>query len=226
MDFADIPIMNSKPSDPFIKLIPLAGICIFILLYIIAALVYPGGNHLNQTSKGFSILHNYWCDLLNEKAQNGEINLSRPYAITATIIVCTSLIFFWYYLPKDFAVGTFNKATIRVSGIISMIIAMFIFTRYHSEALTYSGFFGGIAFIATFLGLYKSRWYKIFWLGIFCLVMGVITFAIYKTREGLIILPVIQKITLLLCLFWFTIIDVQMNSKQDKSDDTLPGSPL
>ncbi|HEX8333033.1 MAG TPA: hypothetical protein VF622_10440 [Segetibacter sp.] len=204
-----------KQQNSNFKLIPFAGITIFILLYIVAAIVYPGGNHLDEYSEGFSILHNYWCDLLNSEAQNGEINTSRPFAVTAMIILCTSLMVFWYYLPKAFNIGTLYKATISISGIASMIIGMFIFTSYHGEAITYSGFFGGIAFIATFFGLYKSKWYKLFWLGILCLVLGAITFAIYKTREGLIILPMIQKVTLLLCLMWIAIIDVQMKRKTE-----------
>jgi hypothetical protein len=202
-----------KPSNSYIQLIPLFGICIFILLYIIAAIVYPGGNYLDPNSKGFSILHNYWCDLLNVKAQNGDPNSSRVFAVTATIVLCTSLIFFWYYLPYSFRISRINRTVIRVSGIVSMVIAMFIFTSYHNEAITYSGFFGGIAFIATFLGLYKSKWNKLFGLGVLCLVMGAITFAIYKTREGIIILPMIQKITLLLCLVWIAIINVYMRRK-------------
>jgi hypothetical protein len=151
---------------------------------------------------------------LNKKAQNGEINTSRSIAVAAMIIICTSLIFFWYYLPRVFNISRLNKTIITVSGIISMFFGMLIFTNFHDNAITYSGFFGGIAFLATFFGLYKSKWYKIFWLGILCMILGVITFAIYKTREGLIILPMIQKITLLFCLAWITIIDFKMKDSQ------------
>ena len=206
-----------KRLNLYIPFIPLIGICVFILLYIIAAMVYPGGDYLNHNSKGFSILHNYWCDLLNEKAQNGETNTSRVYAVTAMIMLFTSLIFFWYYLPKAFQISSLNKSIIRISGIISMVIGMFIFTSYHNEAITYSGFFGGIAFISTFVGLYKSKWYKIFGLGIFCLILGAITFTIYKTREGIIILPMIQKITLLLCLTWIATIDLNIKRRVSHS---------
>ena len=88
-----------------------------------------------------------------------------------------------------------------------MIVSRFIFTSYHEEVITYAGFFGGLAFLTTFIGLYKSRWYILMLQGVICLVFGVITFAIYKTREALFILPMIQKITLLLCLTWIALID-------------------
>lgn len=206
-----------------IRLIPLAGICLFILLYIYAALVYPGGNYLEPNSHGFSILHNYWCDLLNEKAQNGQDNPSSPIAITAMIILCVSLTVFWYYLPQAFDVNKLNKATIRIAGIISMIIAMFIFTTFHDSALSYSGFFGGIAFVATLVGLYKSKRFKECAFGLLCLLLGIITFTIYKTREGLIILPLIQKVTLLLCLAWIVLLDFQIRCSKGKylHEDTI-----
>jgi hypothetical protein len=200
----------------YIKLIPLAGIVLFILLYIIAAIVYPGGNYLNNHSKGFSVLHNYWCDLLNENAQNGEINTSRPYAVSATIILCSSLIFFWYFIPKALNTKLLIKLLIQITGITSMFIGMFIFTSYHSEVITYAGLFGGIAFVLTFLGLYKAGWYKLIYFGVVCLVLGVITFAIYKTRMALIILPMIQKVTLLLSLAWIFLIDLKMRRLTEK----------
>ncbi len=190
-----------------LNVIPPAGVICFIVLYIVAAFMYPGGNYLDPSQKGFSILHNYWCDLLNEKAVNGETNPASPVAITAMVILCVSLMFVWYSMPKLFLINNTLKTIIQVSGIISMAIALFIFTRYHSEAITYAGLFGGIAFLATFIGLYRSGRYTLFALGILCLVMGVVTFTIYKTRECLIILPFIQKVTLLLCLVWLVLIN-------------------
>jgi hypothetical protein len=189
----------------------------FVLLYIIAAVVYPGGNQFNQNSKGFSVLHNYWCDLLNIKAQNGEANTSRPYAIAATIIVCASLVFFWYYVSKAFPVSAMFRSAILIPGITSMLVAMFIVTGYHDEAIAYSGFLGGVAFMATFYAIYKAKLYKVFGLGILCLVLGAITFGIYKTRTGLVILPMIQKTTLLLCLLWITIINMKMKKQVSKT---------
>lgn len=190
-----------------LNVIPLVGIICFIILYIVAALIYPGGNYLNPSQKGFSILHNYWCDLLNEKAGNGETNPASPLAIAAMVILCVSLMFLWYNIPKLFLINNTFKKIIQVSGIISMAIALFIFTRFHSEAITYAGLFGGIAFMATFIGLYRSRRYTLFALGIICLVLGVVTYTIYNTRVFLIILPFIQKVTLLLCLVWLVLID-------------------
>ena len=185
----------------------------FIVFFIIAALLYPGGNYLDKTTTGFSILHNYWCDLLNPLSHNDQPNPSRPYAITATIILCSSLIVFWSYIPMAFDTTKFNKFTIQIAGTIGMLTGMLIFTRFHSEAITFAGLFGGIAFIATFMGLYKTKWYKLFWFGIVCLVLGIITFTIYKTRIALIILPMIQKVTLGLCLIWIIAIDIRMGNK-------------
>jgi hypothetical protein len=206
-------IFENVHLSKYIKLIPIAGIILFILFFIIAAFIYPGGNYLDKTTTGFSMLHNYWCDLLNPLTHNDKPNPSTPYAITATIILCSSLIVFWYYAPMAFDTTRFNKLTIQVAGTIGMLTGMLIFTRFHSEAITFAGLFGGIAFIATFMGLYKTRWYKLFWMGIVCLLLGIITFTIYKTRFAIIILPMIQKVTLGLCLTWIIAIDIKMRKQ-------------
>src|SRR3954449_6164304 len=64
-------------------LLPLFGIILFLLLYFIATLYYPGGAQFDKTTKGFSWTQNYWCNLLNENAINGLPNPARPIAITA-----------------------------------------------------------------------------------------------------------------------------------------------
>lgn len=194
----------------YIKLIPLTGIALFVLLFLIAASKYPGGNYLDKTTTSFSILHNYWCDLLNPLSHNGHTNPATPYAVAATIILCSSLIVFWFYVPAALNTSSVNKLIIQIAGTIGMLIGMLIFTRFHSNAITFAGLFGGIAFIATFIGLYRSKWFKMFWLGIFCLFLGVVTFTVYKTRFAIIILPMIQKVTLAFCLSWITLIDLRM----------------
>lgn len=49
-------------------LFPPTGILIFFMLYVVAALLYPGGSQADKASTGFSWMNNYWCNLLNEKA--------------------------------------------------------------------------------------------------------------------------------------------------------------
>lgn len=72
-------------------IIPFTGILLFILLYLLAALLYPGGSQVNSNSKGFSWLNNYWCNLLNYKAINGEYNAGRNAANFGMFILAATL---------------------------------------------------------------------------------------------------------------------------------------
>jgi len=81
-------------------LTPLFGTLLFTCLYFIATLFYPGGSQADKNSKGFSWTNNYWCNLLNENAMNGQHNAARPIAITAMLVLCTTLMIFWVHLSK------------------------------------------------------------------------------------------------------------------------------
>eukprot|EP01041_Mallomonas_annulata_P035984 gene35984-59008_t len=63
----------------------------------------------NQNAKGFSWVHNFWCNLLNETAINGEKNSARPIALVAMLVLSASLSLFWIIFPKDLAVKTYLK---------------------------------------------------------------------------------------------------------------------
>src|SRR5437867_2452670 len=103
-------------------LIPSVGIILFLLLYVVATFFYPGGSIADLSTKGFDWFHNYWCDLTDQVARNGEINPARPIALTAMLILFSTLTVFWFYLPRLFQTGKYNQVT-RYAGLISMIVA-------------------------------------------------------------------------------------------------------
>ena len=67
-------------KEPVLLLLPYAGMAIFVILYVIAALEYPGGSYAEPNVEGFSFWHNYLCDLLDKRAINGSINTARYHA--------------------------------------------------------------------------------------------------------------------------------------------------
>src|SRR6266700_4769420 len=148
-------------------LTPLFGTILFACLYIVATFYYPGGSQADIHAKGFSWKNSYWCNLLNEKALNGEPNAARPIAMTAMGILCLSLAVFWYIFPKKASFKKTGRIIIQLSGILSMAIGMFIFTGFHDSVVNLAGFFGLTATIGTFIGLYRLHLRKLFWLGIF-----------------------------------------------------------
>jgi hypothetical protein len=191
-------------------LLPVIGTMLFIALYIIAAVLYPGGSQADTNSKGFSWINNYWCNLLNKTAINGEINPARPVALAASFILCITLSSFWYHFPRHVKFEKYSRLTIQFSGAAAMVFSIFLFTDLHDTITNIAGLFGVIALTGTLIGLYKNNRYGLFWFGIFNLLLVVLNNYIYYNKGLIIYLPVIQKISFLSFLFWICSITVNV----------------
>jgi hypothetical protein len=188
-------------------LLPLFGILLFVCLYIIAAQFYPGGSQEDMHAQGFSWLNNYWCNLLNEKAINGQYNPARPIAMTAMLVLSLSLGSFWYIFPQQIGFTKSKRLIIQASGITAMATAILLSTHFHDIIINVAGSFGIVAMIGTFLGLYKLKWFRLFWLGIFNLLLIMLNNILYHCNS-LTYLPLVQKITFLFFLLWIGLINL------------------
>ena len=63
---------------------------------------------------------------------NGVPNRARPYSIIALIILCLSLMTFFVQFAELYSKDLVWKRIIKISGVLSMTFAMFIFTDYHT----------------------------------------------------------------------------------------------
>ena len=79
-------------------------------LVVIAIYLYPGGSSLDQNQSGYSLLHNYWCDLLDATAYNGQINIGRYFAMAAGMLACIALYLVMAELGHFYALMPFKKA--------------------------------------------------------------------------------------------------------------------
>jgi hypothetical protein len=186
------------------------GILLFIAGYILAASLYPGGNDMDKTATGFSWQHNYWCELMATKAQNGMSNTARPVAIAALAVLSLSIILFWYYIPRLFISLNTSSLFIRYCGIGSMLIAPLLLTGIHDPVINLAALLGGIAITLLVIKLFRYQMYGLFWQGIGCLLLCGINNYVYYSKDLLHYLPVIQKITFLFFLCWF----IQLALKQ------------
>ena len=194
-------------------LLPFFGIVIFFLLYLVATFYYPGGNQIDKYATGFSWYQNYWCNLLNEKAINGKPNTAKPFAMVALMVLSLSLIIFWYLFPLQVGFKKQGRQVIQFSGVLSMLVACFIFTPLHDSIINIAGTFGMIALVGTFIGLRKLRWYKLFWIGMYCLLLIVLNNIFYYNKGLIFYLPIIQKITFLIILVWFCLITLRLHKR-------------
>ena len=199
-----------NPRDLFL-LIPMFGSVVFVLLYIIATCYYPGGSQVDQNAVGFSWINNYWCNLLNDTAINGQPNPSKPIAITGMLVLCLTLAYFWYLFPQKINLNNNWKWIIQFSGSLAMFIAFFLFTDINHDLVTnLASLFGLIATVGTFVGLYQTKWMKLFVCGLFNILLVLLNNYVYYNKALIIYLPVIQKISFAAFLIWICCIDVQL----------------
>jgi hypothetical protein len=211
---------KTSNTNRLIVLLPLIGILLFILLYIVATLLYPGGSQADKNSKGFSWVNNYWCNLLNENAIDGRINPARHVAMTAMFILCATLAVFWFLFARIMVFSKSARLATTFSGMAAMTTAMFLFTSYHDMVINIAGGLGLVALAGTFSGLYKNKLYPLFAMGLFNLILIVVNNILYHSGS-LKYLPVVQKITFLFFLLWICLIDIRLlqKLKNDAADE-------
>lgn len=199
-------------------LTPIFGTLVFVALYIVATLLYPGGSQVDKNALGFSWINNYWCNLLNENAINGQHNPAKPVAMTGMFILCLTLIFFWFLFPRHISVSKNLKLIIQISGTIAMSIAFFLFTNINHDLVTnLASIFGLIATVGVFVGLYKAKWLKLFTFGLLNILLVVLNNYVYYTKGLIIYLPVIQKISFAAFLIWICCIDINLFRMAEKN---------
>lgn len=183
-------------------ILPTIGILIFIGLFVSSANLYPGGSQANPNSVGFDWINNYWCNLMNEKAMNGQKNPARTYAIIAMVILCASLALFFVQFAQKFAKNRFWKHVIKIFGISTMAFAILIFTKYHDLLTTISSIFGAFVVIGIIWEVYRSNLNLFKIGGIVCVILLGLNNYIYYSGNGIDYLPLIQKITFGIVLIW------------------------
>lgn len=192
---------------------PTLGICLFGLLYVLAACQYPGGSNADRGAIGFSWQHNYWCDLLGNVGKNGAINPARPIALIAMLVLCSSLSVFWWLIPHLYSTQTRSVRLSRWAGALSMVIVLFIGTPHHDLVMNTAGAFGLVALTATFWGLYRNRLFALTAFGLFCMLLILLNNYVYYSQQHIAYLPVIQKVTFVLFLLWIVLINRDLYRK-------------
>ena len=212
---------DKTKTKNILVLTPIFGTIIFVVLYVVATLLYPGGSQVDKNSVGFSWTNNYWCNLLNENAINGQHNPAKPVAMTGMFILCLTLSFFWFLFPRHINLDRKLKLVIQISGTIAMTIAFFLFTNINHDLVTnLAAFFGAIATVGTFVGLYKTKWLGLFAFGLLNILLVGLNNYVYYTNGLIIYLPVIQKITFVTFLIWVCSIDIKLYRREEKRQPT------
>ncbi len=190
--------------------VPYLGMLVFLLLYVLAALHYPGGSYTHPNAEGFSFWDNYLCDLLDRYTITGAINAARNWARMALLVLCSSLIYLWFHLPKLFPVKSSNMKLMKFAGIGALVITLFMTAGNHDIVVRIAGLFGVVAMLTLFVELFRAKYYKLLSFGMYCLLILLVNYYIYETEVYLTALPVIQKITFASFIIWFLLMDISL----------------
>lgn len=144
---------------------------------------------------------------------NGQLNPARPVAISAMIVLCLSLMVFFVQFANVFIKQGNWSRMVKIGGVLSMISAILMFTKYHDLMTMISSFFGLFVVVGIIRVIYRSELtiYKI--TGIVCVLLLGLNNYIYYSTHFLEWLPLIQKITLLLVLIWIIGLNYELGRK-------------
>ena len=193
----------------------IAGCILYISLFIIATVYYPGGSEQDPKSKAFSWIENYWCNLLSETAINGSVNTARPIALVALVVLIGTLGIFWYVFPKQVVLTGKVENLILFAIILSiagsiLLFADFLLSGFHDIIINFITLAGLIATMGTFITLYRLKWKSLLRFGVFNLLLVALNNVLYYGDGLMVYLPVVQKITFLSFLVWICLIEVRV----------------
>jgi hypothetical protein len=210
-----------KKPKIILLLLPFLGSVLFVLLYFISTLFYPGGSRVDKNSAGFSWTNNYWCNLLSENAINGQPNSARTIAMTGMFVICLALSFFWLVSSTYMTISKRLKLVIQISGSFAMIVVSLLFTSFnHDAVINIASLLGIIATTGTLIGLYKSKWLGLFYFGLLNILLVGLNNYVYYTNGLIIYLPVIQKISFAIFLVWICSISLRLYfAKREKTNN-------
>lgn len=199
---------------------PVIGSIVFVLCYVVAAFLYPGGSQAGA-GNGFSWVHNYWCNLLAETAVNGAPNPARPVAIAGMAVLVTAVMSFWYIYSGHAALKKLQQRLIRFAGTASMLAVIFLSSACHDTVINISASFGLIAMVAIMKSLHDLGWKKLFYAGTGIPVLVGANNLLYYNPDLIAYLPVVQEITFLYFLSWMSAVTVVIyNSREEPKPES------
>lgn len=199
-----------KVLNRVVKIFPNAGIILFLFLFYFSTTLYPGGSQVDVHTEGFDWINNYWCNLMNTHGMNGEVNDARPVAIGGMFVLCTSIAVFFWNASKGLPLSNVWQFSTWFCGLVSMVIALFMFTEYHDLLTMLSSVFGMVAIIGLLVGLFRSDLVGFKVTSIMCMILLLINNSIYYSGIFITALPLIQKLTFLIVLGWIIMLNFKI----------------
>lgn len=199
----------------------LASLGVFVLLFVAAMILYPGGTWTDRSSVGYDFFRNYFCDLTADVALDGRSNPGARLAVASMIVVGVGLGPFWFVVTHGWTRDIPLKLVVRVLGLLSSValvaVPLLPSGRYgvlHAIAILIAGVPGLVAAIFAVVGLFRETNARstrlIAWFSTLTLVLAAIDGALYawtvvSGREvAALLLPALQKLAMIALFAWMT----------------------
>lgn len=114
------------------------GISVFVIFNTIAMLFYPGGTYLDSSTEGYHFFYNFFSNLGEWTARNGEINNFSAFLFNSSLIIFALSYFSFFISFLKLEVNYINSKWLRYLLIasISISILSFIFISVFSAEET------------------------------------------------------------------------------------------
>jgi len=193
---------------------PMIGLGVYILIFAIAAISYPGGSINQPDASGYSFFNNFLCDVMDPVTKGGTYNPARSLAIVSHLVLSAAMIVFFYLLPEIFTSRGRNFYLTRYVGVFTMIVFAFMYTPHHDFIVTATGVLGTLALIPFFIELnhYPNKFLKQLAYG--CFLLSLVVFFIFQTKLGFYYLPILQKAAFVIDAVWVSWVSMLVLKKK------------
>ena len=175
---------------------PVVGVAVAAVLFVLAALRYPGG----YDWAGQSI-----SSLFQPLALDGAENAARPVAVASVLIFCIGVAAVFERISRRGRSGAQRKV-IQIAGIGSMVYAFLVVTPMHDVLVGIALPFFLVAMLGVFWLLWVERRLWMLLAGLACLSGTVWNAVIYYGSIGSGFLPLVQKLSTFLWVAWLFVL--------------------
>ncbi|MBL55844.1 MAG: hypothetical protein CMP61_01525 [Flavobacteriales bacterium] len=167
----------------------------FVLFYVLAACIHVL----------FVPTENFFCDLFHHSF------ITRFFAIVALIAVSITIASFFIWFANQTLWSEKKKYAVKITGVVTASLTVGIFSKFHDELLLIASIVG--VFPVIFVAIEISKQWKNNAPALGLLALGLLSFynIIFYLNFFETGWPILQKISILLCLIWVNFLVIKRN---------------